>query len=153
MSRLPTKFAKFGSPSSLLIDLLDPSETLVICCPSSRTADVAFGCYSIVPEYKLTEGCERLLPREDLGTSTKAVVVDQTTTEELLTITATHPIVASTTTFGAMAASELVGASVTPMLSLVRHQSDLHETGSGTTTPHTSCSYFQCGCEGCSNPT
>jgi hypothetical protein len=122
-------------------------------CSSSMTADVAFGCYSIVPEYKLTEGCERLLPREDLGTSTKTVVVDQTTTEELLTISATHPIVASTTTFGAMAASELVGASVMPMLSLVRHQSDLHETGSGTTTPHTSCFYFQCGCEGCSNPT
>lgn len=70
---------------------------------------------------------------EDVGTVTKTVVVDKTTTEELIaTMTVTHPITPSTTTFGAMAASELVGASI---LALVGHQSDLRETGSGTSTP------------------
>jgi hypothetical protein len=98
------------------------------------TADVALGCYSTVPEYKVTEGRERLMPSEDFGTSTKTVVVDQTTSEELLvTITATYPVAPGTATFGTKAASELVGASVMPMLMLVRHQSDLRETGSGTT--------------------
>lgn len=94
------------------------------------TADLVYGCYSTVSDYKVTTGCLRVLPQSDVGTSTKTYTVNGTASKDLIeTITATHPLSVTTTTFAASQTDMLVGVSVLPMIQLVRHQSDLKATG------------------------
>ncbi|KAJ5971468.1 uncharacterized protein N7479_001386 [Penicillium vulpinum] len=122
------------NPVTLLGKVLDPSETLVICCPSSMTADLDVGgCYSTASAYKPSIGCAANLPISDFGTSTKTHVVNGTTsTELLLSLTSSHPMTAVTTTFAASDVNDYIALSVLPMIPLVHHQSDLkdlNETG------------------------
>jgi hypothetical protein len=117
------------------------------------TGDVALGCNSTAPEYKIMEACVNLMPNEDVGKATKTLVEHQTTTEELVaTLTGTYPVTPSTTTVGTMAISELVGASVMPMLALIHHQSDLSETGSGTVKSSQATSTSNAAAKGAPSP-
>ncbi|KAJ5554889.1 hypothetical protein N7535_007332 [Penicillium sp. DV-2018c] len=136
---IPTFVPQWNNPATLLMDLLDPSETLVMCCPESMTADLAMGCYSTVSDYKITEGCMRVLPVTDVGTSTETIIVDGSTSTQLnYVITGTQPIATTTRTFSPSEASELIAVSVLPMLSLVHHQSDLPVATSSKTASPTS---------------
>ncbi|KAH1982687.1 hypothetical protein KXV92_003973 [Aspergillus fumigatus] len=123
---IPTAAPQWENPATLLMGLLDPSETLVMCCPESMTADLAYGCYSTVSDYRITEGCRREMPASDVGVSTETTVVGGTTSKHVKNIiVATQPISVVTTTFSPSETSKLVAVSVLPMLSLVHHQSDL----------------------------
>ncbi|KAJ5387208.1 hypothetical protein N7509_009749 [Penicillium cosmopolitanum] len=137
---MPTFIPQWENPVTLFLDLLDPSETLVICCPDSMTADIAFGCYSTVSDYKITEGCMRDIPATDLGTSTETIISEGSTSKQLINIiTGTQPITVATRTFSPSEASRLVAVSVMPMLSLVHHQSDLPSAiSSQTASPSSS---------------
>lgn len=104
------------------------------------TADIAFGCYSTVSDYKITEGCMRDIPATDLGTSTETIISEGSTSKQLINIiTGTQPITVATRTFSPSEASRLVAVSVMPMLSLVHHQSDLPSAiSSQTASPSSS---------------
>lgn len=93
------------------------------------TADLLQGCYSIDSDYEVTTGCMRILPLSDIGTMTKAYTINGTTSEDMIiTITASHPISVTTTTFSASETNEFVGVSMVNMF-LVHHQSDIKATG------------------------
>jgi hypothetical protein len=93
------------------------------------TADLAWGgCYSTVSDYKITEGCQLVIPATDNGEVTKTIIVDGTTSKHLeLIITGTQPLSTTTQTISPSEISRfhLVAGSVTPMLTLVHRQSDL----------------------------
>ncbi|KAJ5130348.1 uncharacterized protein N7515_006387 [Penicillium bovifimosum] len=139
---MPTFVPQWQNPATLLMDLLDPSETLVMCCPDSMTADLAYGCYSTVSGYKITEGHVRVLPATDIGISTKTIIVGGSTSTQLNNIiTDVQPISVTSRTFSPSEASRLVAVSILPMLSLVHHQSDLPTaTSSKTASPTSSAS-------------
>ncbi|KAJ5971921.1 uncharacterized protein N7479_001839 [Penicillium vulpinum] len=129
-SRLYDDYATWKSPATMLPELLDPSETLVMCCPSSMTAIIGFGCYSTVSDYAVTTGCLRILDESNIGTSTKTYAVNGTTSTDLLVImTASYPDTTETTTFDPSELDRLVALSVMPILPLVHHQSDIKTTG------------------------
>ncbi|KAJ5988346.1 hypothetical protein N7481_003556 [Penicillium waksmanii] len=109
---MPTFIPQWQNPATLLMDLLDPSETLVMCCPDSMTADLAVGCYSTVSDYKITEGCMREIPATDVGTSTEIIISEESTSRQLINIiTGTQPISVTTRTFSPSEASQLVAVS------------------------------------------
>ncbi|GAQ10043.1 hypothetical protein ALT_7364 [Aspergillus lentulus] len=94
--------------------------------PESMTADLAYGCYTTVLNYKITEGCRREMPAMDISVSTKTTVVGGTTSKHINNIIATtQPISVVTRTFSPSETSKLVAVSVLPMLSLMHYLSDL----------------------------
>ncbi|KAJ5371683.1 hypothetical protein N7517_003689 [Penicillium concentricum] len=126
----PTTIASAGNPVKLLPKLLDPSETLVMCCPNSMVADPGWGCYSILSDYKVTTGCAIPLPMSLFGTSTATHIVNGTTSlDYLFSLTRTDPVTATMTTFDASETPMLGAASFLPMIRLIHHQSDLKATG------------------------
>lgn len=153
----PSLIPHWENAATLFVDLLDPGETAVVCCPryvlalsvenlginhrtkrttSSMTADIDFGCYSTVSEYKVSTGCYRVFPDADLDEVTKTYTVNGTTARGLVeTVTGTYPITeVKTVTFDASKASSLVGISVMPVITLVHRQSDLQNAATATTT-------------------
>ncbi|KAJ5218031.1 uncharacterized protein N7498_000130 [Penicillium cinerascens] len=126
----------FLNPATLLVELLDPKESAVMCCPRAMTADIYVGCYSTVSNYKVTKRCVDQIPGLDIGEVTKTHTWNGTAVTELLvTITATYPISIVEKTFSvASEASSLVGISVMPMITLVHHQSDAQATGRAAST-------------------
>ncbi|KAJ5703154.1 hypothetical protein N7488_010702 [Penicillium malachiteum] len=126
-------FPEFESPATLLLSLLDPSETAVVCCPSSMTADLS-GCYSTLPDYKPTVGCYELIPMTDLAAATKTVTVNGTTHYHVLqTLVNTLPMTSAyTTTFDDDDRSTLVGVTYVPMVTMIHQQRDFEATGTGS---------------------
>ncbi|KAJ5729600.1 uncharacterized protein N7483_004108 [Penicillium malachiteum] len=127
-------FPQFENRATLLMDLLDPNETAVMCCPSSMTADLKAGCYSTLPNYKPSVGCYELIPVTDMGGATKTVIVNGTTHHQLIqTLVDTLPMTSSeTTTFDGYDVSTLVGVTWMPIVTLIHQAKDLEaaETGS-----------------------
>ena len=119
----------FPEPIDVLAAALLPSETAILCCPSSFTpAQSAGWCYSTLPSYTPTLGCVRFLPLSDItDVSTQLVQADGSTTPAvLLTLTATAPATeTSVTTFAPEAAAELVGVTVQNMVTLVHRAADV----------------------------
>lgn len=103
------------------------------------TADITFGCYSTVSNYKVTKGCAGLLPNSDNGVVTRTNTWNGTAVTEILeTITATYPISPVERTFSdASEASSFVGISVMPIITLVHHQSDVQATESAASATAT----------------
>ncbi|KAJ5511281.1 hypothetical protein N7453_003384 [Penicillium expansum] len=121
---------KVGNPLTMLAELLDPGETLVMCCPSSMTADIRIGCYTNVSDIDVVTACYRFINALDTSTLTKTYDVNGTTSTGLLVVTtAPQTVSIGTTIFGSSQLDELGGMTLLPMLSLVHHQSDLKATG------------------------
>lgn len=78
-------------------------------------------CYSTLPNLKPTEGCLRLAPEDDFGTiGTTLSIYGTTVSADLVTITGTKPVTAtSTTEFEGVDAEQYVAVSFTPMVALV----------------------------------
>ncbi|KAJ6014256.1 hypothetical protein N7540_008847 [Penicillium herquei] len=127
-------FPEFENPATLIMDLLDPSETAVMCCPSSMTADLDAGCYSTLPDYKPSVGCYELIPITDLGEATKTVTVNGTTHHQLVqTLVNTLPMTSSeTTTFDDYDLSTLVGVTWMPMVTLIHQEKDFEAKATGS---------------------
>ncbi|KAJ5520997.1 hypothetical protein N7463_001450 [Penicillium fimorum] len=133
-----TDMASSENAFTVLAELLDSSETLVLCCPSSMTADIDNGCYSVVPDYKVTTACGVFFPASAFSTSTETYTVNGTTSLGLYPILSDpHRSTIITTTIAASETSTLGAVSYMPMLRLIHHQSDLKATGTaeaGSTT-------------------
>ncbi|KAH8434405.1 uncharacterized protein LDX57_012052 [Aspergillus melleus] len=126
----------FHRPSDVLVQLLDPSETAVVCCPSSMTLSTDGGCHSTLPAHSVTSGCQRLFPMEVL-TEVNATFTqgDFTVTGLAWSINATSPITSTAQTTIATGDSSLyVGVSVVAPLTLVHQPTDT-KTGGAETEP------------------
>ncbi|KAJ5624465.1 hypothetical protein N7510_000774 [Penicillium lagena] len=130
---LPTTDAFFGfnSPANVLMQLLDPSETAVMCCPSSMTAQEPMGCYSTLSDYKFSTGCNRGLPIADVSAdmSTEIWFYGITVEGELQTFVSDLPI--TQTSHYSIAPSEtsaLIAVTSGYPITLVHQPTDLGTT-------------------------
>ncbi|KAL4974692.1 hypothetical protein BDW66DRAFT_139071 [Aspergillus desertorum] len=51
-------YLDYVSPASVMKNMLEPKQTMALCCPDFMTADSNGACYSIVSSYTPTTGCE-----------------------------------------------------------------------------------------------
>ncbi|THD00288.1 hypothetical protein EYZ11_000181 [Aspergillus tanneri] len=131
------RYPSFDDPATLLARILEPSQTMALCCPSTMTPDNLGGCYSLVPDYKPTVGCYVYEHDEyQYETSTKLYTYGSSTrTHVWETPTATDSILTTyTETLYGIDQSLLTAISYMPMVTLVHHQSDLQSVGTGTGT-------------------
>ncbi|KAL2810796.1 hypothetical protein BJX63DRAFT_433892 [Aspergillus granulosus] len=107
-------------PVDILPSLLSSGETAVLCCPSSMTGARNGICYSTLPNYELTTGCQRYIPPEDYALVTMSYEFgNQLISGEMISITDTIPSATETTTFAATETESLVGVSVMAMVTLI----------------------------------
>ncbi|KAJ5210174.1 hypothetical protein N7491_009981 [Penicillium cf. griseofulvum] len=126
------KIPYWEEPVTLLASLLEPSQTMALCCPSAMTPNGIGQCVIQVPTYKPSVGCE--------------VHVDSDYTWETVTRTEVYSGITETNTYdvnvflGATTSttstsfprgfkSFLTAISFVPMITMVHHQSDLEATG------------------------
>ncbi|KAJ0416335.1 hypothetical protein BJY00DRAFT_291779 [Aspergillus carlsbadensis] len=48
----------YEDPASVMKSIIEPRQTMALCCPSGMTADTAGKCYSFVKDYTPTYGCQ-----------------------------------------------------------------------------------------------
>ncbi|KAL3444146.1 hypothetical protein BJX65DRAFT_311113 [Aspergillus insuetus] len=112
-------------PVDVLPSILSPGETAVLCCPSSMTGGKNGICYSTLPIYELTTGCQRYLPPDAYTLATTSYGLDGATTYgALISITDSPPSITSTTTFASTDTTTLTGVSVMAMVTLIHTEGD-----------------------------
>ncbi|KAL4862726.1 hypothetical protein BDV12DRAFT_39075 [Aspergillus spectabilis] len=120
-------YADYTNAAFVLKDVLEPQQTMALCCPSGMTADSIGYCYSIVPDYKPTYGCQAYPDYSyEFGSATetftsRGVVV----TDTYLTPTATHSIVEIDATAFDSYETEYKGIMYAPVITLLHHESDV----------------------------
>ncbi|KAJ5896244.1 uncharacterized protein N7473_005643 [Penicillium subrubescens] len=133
-SRSGTETGFFTEPTgdnagSMLKGVLEPKQTMAVCCPSSFTADIeGGGCYSIEPSYTPTAACW-----SDVGLFYENTENTITYTSGTKIITSVSEGPTSTTyknetrsfTFPSSDASQFTGMVYVAMLTLVHKESDL----------------------------
>ncbi|CEJ59314.1 hypothetical protein PMG11_07942 [Penicillium brasilianum] len=129
--------ATWDDPATLLKNHLEPEQTMAVCCPSSFTPDAFGGCYSVVPDYKPTWGCQAytgynydygdVTETYTSGTFTTTFVGEEPTTTIYKTETQTH-------TFNHGEKSDYSAISYLPMITLLHHESDLASASSASAT-------------------
>lgn len=108
------------------MQLLEPSETAVWCCPSSMTGNMMIGCYSTLPDYKVSTACEVVMPGDDFSIISTTYLFDGTmVTGALETITATHPMSTHQFTLTGTATSGIAAVTVAPFVTLVHKPTDI----------------------------
>ncbi|KAJ5085175.1 hypothetical protein N7532_009946 [Penicillium argentinense] len=121
------------SPKDFFLSLLEPSETAVLCCPSSYTADLDFGCWTKIPDYKPSSGCNYHIPAKDFlnfVTVTKVIDGETVTTEYMESLTATNPFgEPKTTTFDDEEKATLAGYDSYAIMTMVHKKADFEEAG------------------------
>ena len=97
------------------------------------TAHISGYCFSQLPDYKASTACDRVLPDNDLSTTTGPVTLfGVTTTAALLTFANDAPISTTRTrTFTGSATSTVLGYSVIPQVTLVHRAQDVSAGGGG----------------------
>ncbi|KAJ5281928.1 hypothetical protein N7478_007300 [Penicillium angulare] len=112
----------------MLADILDPSETLALCCPSGMKGDWGMGaCWSAMPNYTPTSACEVYEAADNFKTITKTftdattTVTDEFGVETALVPTSTRII----TLAGDTQFSSFVAMSAEAMVTLVYQKSDI----------------------------
>ncbi|KAJ5516017.1 hypothetical protein N7527_007577 [Penicillium freii] len=122
------KIPSYEEPVTLLASLLEPSQTIALCCPSSMTPNGLGQCIAQVPTYKPSVGCEVYMDSDyswEMATWTH-VYSDITKTDTY----DVHSFVSATTStsstsFPHGAESVLTAISFVPMITMVHHRSDL----------------------------
>ncbi|KAF5675529.1 hypothetical protein FHETE_2526 [Fusarium heterosporum] len=130
-------YARALHPSEVWLEVLEPSETLVYCCPSNYTADAYANCVSTLgprSSFTYSEMCLTYAPIE----ITQIATLDGTTlTQDLISIvsgsgTAETFLTDAYLTGSAM--SDIVVATYMPAVPLVYKQSDLEGDEKNETT-------------------
>ncbi|KAJ5819279.1 hypothetical protein N7474_004870 [Penicillium riverlandense] len=116
-------------PNNVFLQVLAPSETAVLCCPTSMTPGFnGDDCYSIVPDYTPSTMCQTQLPQVDVGTVESKSIWWYGTTVEANIMSITGDATASrvmTTTLESSDLSSLVAVTVVAPLTLVHQPTDL----------------------------
>lgn len=94
------------------------------------TASSSIGCYSTLPDYKISIGCENPIPTEDLGAVNHTFWYDgQTVVGQVYTLTGSVPLTqTSITTWPASEASHLVAYSVLHFVTFIHKPTDFPAT-------------------------
>ncbi|CAI7607381.1 unnamed protein product [Penicillium pancosmium] len=112
-----------------LADLLEPSQTLALCCPSHMTADIAGNCFSIVPSYTPTIGCRAWDQTSyEYETTTMPYTLGLEVTTGAVRFPTETDITRTTDwqTYDDLAFEDMfTPISVVPQVTLIHHQSDL----------------------------
>lgn len=130
-------FLGMNQPENVLMQLLDPSETAVVCCPASMTADQLVGCYSTLRDYKISTGCNRFLPNADVSTipSTEIWLYGTTVEGQLETLLSSLPVTQTQArSFAPSESSAYVAATSVYPITLVHQPTDLGKTNAASTT-------------------
>ncbi|KAL3473282.1 hypothetical protein BJX99DRAFT_261470 [Aspergillus californicus] len=120
-------YADYTNAGFVLKDILEPQQTMALCCPSGMTADSIGYCYSIVSDYKPTYGCQAYPDYAyEFGSATetftsRGVVV----TDTYATATATHFTVEVDATAFDSDETEYKGIMYAPVITLLHHESDV----------------------------
>ncbi|KAJ5311884.1 hypothetical protein PENANT_c022G06021 [Penicillium antarcticum] len=146
LTTMEDKIPYYEEPATLLANLLEPSRTMALCCPSSMTPNGLGQCIAQVPTYKPSVGCE--------------VYVDSDYSWEKVTRTHVHSGITKTNTYDVNSfvsattstsstsfprgiEGVLTAMSFVPMVTMVHHQSDLE--AAGFTARSTSANYSGTG--------
>lgn len=90
------------------------------------TGNMMLGCYSTLPDYKVSTACEIIMPGSDFGTVSTTYLFDGTmVTGASGTITATHPMATQQLTLTGTATSGIAAITIVPFATLVHKPSDL----------------------------
>ncbi|KAJ5176176.1 uncharacterized protein N7482_002053 [Penicillium canariense] len=122
--------ATWDDPATILKGVLEPEQTMAVCCPSSFTADPYGGCYSVATDFKPTVGCEAYRGYNyEFGDTTVAYSyhgITSTRVMEVPTITV-YKSSTITHTFNRfeIASDRYSAISYVPMITLLHHQSDV----------------------------
>jgi hypothetical protein len=100
------------------------------------TAGSYIGCYSTLPDYKFTTGCERFIPTADLSAIDRTFWYDgQTIVASVYTLIGTVPLTQTiTVTFNGTGTSSLVAYSVLPFVTLIHKPADYEATATAAAT-------------------
>lgn len=100
------------------------------------TAGYYIGCYSTLPDYKFTTGCERIIPTADLSAVDRTFWYDgQTIVASVYTLVGIVPLDQTTTvTFNGTGTSSLVAYSVLPPVTLIHKPADYEATVTAAAT-------------------
>ncbi|KAJ5670551.1 uncharacterized protein N7477_005914 [Penicillium maclennaniae] len=127
-----TEEPSWQQPATLLASALEPSQTMVLCCPSSMTPDGLGQCTALVPSYKPTVGCDVYVDNDYVWETLTWTHVYSGTT-----MTNTYPVNSfvsaststSSTTFPVAAERFLTAVSFAPIITMIHHQSDMDAAG------------------------
>ncbi|KAJ5959632.1 uncharacterized protein N7479_006782 [Penicillium vulpinum] len=126
------KIPYYEEPVTLLASMLEPSQTMALCCPSSMTPDGLGQCFAQVPTYKPSVGCEVYVDRDyNWAKVTRTNVYSGITETNTYDV---HSFVSATTStysisFPHGVESVLVAISYVPIITIVHHRSDLEAAG------------------------
>ncbi|KAJ5152002.1 hypothetical protein N7492_010297 [Penicillium capsulatum] len=128
------KIPYFEEPATLLASMLEPGQTMALCCPSSMTPNGLGECHTTVPDYKPTVGCYVHEDKEYSWGKVTRTNVDSTTTRtntyQVGSVVSVSRETHTTTFESGGIGEELMGISNVPMVTIVHHQSDLPATRS-----------------------
>ncbi|KAL2862281.1 uncharacterized protein BJX67DRAFT_385776 [Aspergillus lucknowensis] len=118
---------RFHDLIEALAGSLDPSETVIMCCPSSMTVFANANCYSALPSYTPSTACRSYFVPTDIATVTTGYVgLDgETTTSGILMLTPTTPADTWRTTFAASETADFVAYTEALALLLLHQPTDL----------------------------
>ncbi|KAJ5365420.1 hypothetical protein N7517_008306 [Penicillium concentricum] len=131
-----------NTPENVFVQMLEPNETAVWCCPSSMTANTLVGCYSALPDYEISTVCEMVMPSYNIDIESATVLLDGTTVSgPMMSLTGTHPV--STRHHNVPDDYEFVGLTIAPFVTIVHRSGDLpasttvHQSSDLPTSPST----------------
>ncbi|KAL4949310.1 hypothetical protein BDW69DRAFT_174711 [Aspergillus filifer] len=125
----------YEDPASVVKSVLEPKQTMALCCPSGMKADTMGMCYSFVEDYTPTFGCMRYTHHDyEYGsvTVTQTDFIDRSTiTTVVPTPTEAFSSIETDTTRLDPDQDRLTGMFFVPVVTLLYHEEDL--LGAGVT--------------------
>lgn len=127
----PTKISEKMAPGELLLDVLDKSETAVLCCPKSFSAHLSYGCYSTISDYKPSSACNWEVPKGDIKFSTFAATINGTATSRYIQVPASTSdfVGPTTTTFDKEDKETMAGIAVQRIVTMIHKKDDFDDAG------------------------
>ncbi|KAL4961597.1 uncharacterized protein BDV14DRAFT_180169 [Aspergillus stella-maris] len=118
----------YEDPASVVKSVIEPKQTMALCCPSGMKADTGGVCYSFVEDYTPTTGCLRHTGYNyEYGEVTVTRTEDgSTTTKVVTTPTETISKIELDTTSLKPDQDRLTGMFFVPVVTLIYHETDLN---------------------------
>ncbi|KAL4816969.1 hypothetical protein BDW67DRAFT_184423 [Aspergillus spinulosporus] len=137
----------YVDPASVMKSMLESKQTMALCCPDFMTADANGACYSIVPSYTPTTGCQVVTGfnyeyGETTTTYTKTYTYsdDKGSETDVITRVDTYDIPTATeitvhtytTTLVSYDKESMTAMYIMPVVTLLYHESDLENAAKET---------------------
>ncbi|KAL2802086.1 hypothetical protein BJX63DRAFT_415962 [Aspergillus granulosus] len=117
--------------ASVMKSILEPRQTMAVCCPSGMTADTNDACYSVVENYTPTYGCQVWTGENYQYGETTITYLDRTDSVSRTTVVDDFPtstiydISTYTTHFDRADRTRYSAMVYAPLITLLHHESDL----------------------------